>query len=271
MWKVKIKTESTEEESTAVPLHYHFCKREDCNTKNYDGISAKLISVGTQTEGVLRKTKRNKEPETHYVACGLWPKPEEPPVVKKNAAEASVEPVGDGASQSPDKSMASLGMLLRSGKRVKSEVMWPSLDGQVAHAPCIHAANLEKVPKSSVKIHITGLTPIVTLEIVGQAFGWFGNIKSIEFPTNRHPSKPQGRGYAFVQYVCPMDCTLAIEEMNGRSFGGGKLVVKPIEPKKNRHRSRSPLTGRQQSHRSSSQRAGRPSFSSSGNANQDTQ
>ncbi|BFG02773.1 uncharacterized protein DMAD_02188 [Drosophila madeirensis] len=267
MWKVNIKTEPTEEESTAVPVHYHFCQRKDCNTINLDRISAKLISVGTQTEGALRQTKRKEATETNYVACGLWPKPEKPPLVKKKAPEASVEPVGDGASQLPDKSMAPL----PSSKRVESEVKWPSLDGKRAHTPCIHAANLQIVPKSSVKIHITGLTPIVTLEIIGRVFGWFGNIKSIEFPTNRHPSKPQGRGYAFVQYVCPMDCTLAIEKMNGRELGGGKLEVKPIEPNKNRPRSRSPLTGRQQSHRSSSQRAGRHSFSSSGNANQDTQ
>ncbi|SPP78621.1 uncharacterized protein LOC117581600 isoform X2 [Drosophila guanche] len=229
MSTLKIKIEPTEDESTDVPVHYHYCQRETCNT-HFDGISGKLISVGTQTEGALRQTARKESTETNYVACGLWPKPENPPAVKKEAPEASVEPVGDGASQLPDKSMAPL----RSSNRGESGVKWTNLDGQVAHAPCIHAANLEGVPLSSVKIFITGISPFVTREEIGEVFGWFGNIKLIEYPSNRHPSNPQGRGYAFVQYVCPMDCTLAIEKMNGRKLGLGKIEVMPIKPKKKR-------------------------------------
>ncbi|XP_034662760.1 RNA-binding protein with serine-rich domain 1-like [Drosophila subobscura] len=112
---------------------------------------------------------------------------------------------------------------------VQPEIDWATVEGQRCKRPCVHMANAGWIPLSSLKIYIGNLGPLVKQENIGQIFGHFGEMRTVEFPTDRHPINPQGRGFAFVHYVCPSDCTRAIEHMNGRKVGDTNIVVLPFQ------------------------------------------
>ncbi|BFG02771.1 RNA-binding protein with serine-rich domain 1-like [Drosophila madeirensis] len=112
---------------------------------------------------------------------------------------------------------------------VQPDIDWATVEGQRCKPPCVHTPVVGWIPLSSFKIYIGNLGPLVNQENIGQIFGHFGEMRTVEFPTDRHPINPQGRGFAFVHYVCPSDCTRAIEHMNGRKVGDTNIVVLPFQ------------------------------------------
>ncbi|XP_041448674.1 serine/arginine-rich splicing factor 2-like [Drosophila obscura] len=197
-----------------------------------------------------------------------WPK------IKREIPEASPEPLqmasdatsmgtslsfggggGGGGSQLPEKSTAPL----RSSNRLEKAVA-----SRQCHPACVHTGgNGQRVPLSAVKIHVRGLPLSAKREQLSELFGHFGALTAVEYPTNRHPRNPMGRGYAFVQFVCPNACALAIERMNGGTIGGQRIQVAPFQARmlrqalplrsySRRTRSRSRSRSPRRSHRSRS-------------------
>ncbi|XP_041448675.1 serine/arginine repetitive matrix protein 2-like [Drosophila obscura] len=256
------------------PLHYHPCRVLNCLQEE----KRELRSVGSQTHpvGYYAESSMQVEPmeQDELVESTLpsaapelqWPK------IKREIPEASPEPLqmasdatsmatslsfgggdGGGDSQLPEKSTAPL----RNSNRLEKAAA-----SRQCHPSCVHmGGNGKRVPLSSVKIHIRGLPLSVKREQLSELFGHFGELTAVEYPTNRHPRNPMGRGYAFVQFVCPNACALAIERMNGGTIGGQRIQVAPFQARmlrqalpmrsysrRTRSRSRSP----RRSHRSRS-------------------
>ncbi|XP_034124848.1 polyadenylate-binding protein 8 [Drosophila guanche] len=250
----------------AESVHLHACRREECSTKNFEAISGTLRSVGTQTgtqsdsstikiEQALVENFGNEQgiPKTN-AAKWQWPKLNNYPKVKKEAPEASMV-------------LASRAVYpFRIVNRMGFQFPWATLERQRCKRPCVHTANVTSIPLESVKIYIGNLSPLVKQEDIGQIFGHFGEMRTVEFPTDRNPINPQGRGFAFVQYVCPSDCARAIDYMNGCKFGDTFIVVskihkKPVHYNNIRYDTLSPRSHR--SHRSNRDDSRRHRFPSS--------
>ncbi|BFG02778.1 polyadenylate-binding protein 8 [Drosophila madeirensis] len=242
-------------------VHLHACRRKTCSTKNFEANSGTLRSVETQTgrESDSSTTKIKQEqvenidneldiPKTNAAGC-QWPKLNKYPEVKKEAPEATraVDP-------------------LRIVNQMGFHFHWATLDRQRCRLPCVHTANVSSVPLESVKIYIGNLSPLVKQEHIGQIFGHFGTIRTVDFPSDRHPINPQGRGFAFVHYVCPSDCARAIKHMNGCKFGDTFIVVSPLrkKPSRDRHSRYAPRSPRSpRAHRSNRDDSRRQRFPSS--------
>lgn len=81
-------------------------------------------------------------------------------------------------------------------------------------------------PKPS-RIHIGRLTRNVKKEHVIEIFATFGEVRNVEFPTDRfHPQN--GRGFCYVEFVNPDDAETAMKHMDGGQIDGQEVTVAPI-------------------------------------------
>ena len=89
------------------------------------------------------------------------------------------------------------------------------------------------------------MTRNVTKEHVIEIFTCYGEIKNVEFATDRmHPQN--GRGFAYVEYVKTEDAENAMKHMDGGQVDGMEITVAPVLLPKPRMMRRSPMRNNRQ-------------------------
>lgn len=93
------------------------------------------------------------------------------------------------------------------------------------------------------RIHIGRLTRNVTKDHVMEIFSVYGEIKNVEYPTDRfHPYN--GRGFCYVEYANPDDAENAMKHMDGGQIDGNEVTAAPVLHLKPMGMRRSPMRGR---------------------------
>ncbi|KAJ1922492.1 hypothetical protein IWQ60_006483 [Tieghemiomyces parasiticus] len=92
-------------------------------------------------------------------------------------------------------------------------------------------------PANDSSIFICNLDVAVSEYAVLKLFQPFGEIKELKFPFHHQgPRQGQARGYCFLEYTTPAAAAGAILAVNGRTFKGRPLVVKPCSVPKRTNR-----------------------------------
>ncbi len=80
-------------------------------------------------------------------------------------------------------------------------------------------------------IYVGNLDFGATEEAIRSLFQPYGAIERVSLATDRDTGR--SRGFAFVEMTEPADADRAIEELNGKEFGGRSLNVNEARPKAN--------------------------------------
>jgi RNA-binding protein with serine-rich domain 1 len=95
-------------------------------------------------------------------------------------------------------------------------------------------------PLRPLRIHIGRLTRNVTREHVVEIFSVYGEIKNVDFPTDRfHPQN--GRGFCYVEFTNPDDAENAMKHMDGGQIDGNEVTAAPVLNPKPMAMRRSPM------------------------------
>lgn len=79
------------------------------------------------------------------------------------------------------------------------------------------------------KIYIGNLPFSTTDDDLRESFGAYGAVDSAQVVTDRESGR--SRGFGFVEMPSDGEAQAAIEEMNGKDFGGRSLTVNQAKPR----------------------------------------
>ncbi len=84
------------------------------------------------------------------------------------------------------------------------------------------------------KLYVGNLSFRTTSEELKDAFGSVGTVESASVIEDRDTGR--SRGFAFVEMATPEEAAAAIEQFNGKDFGGRNLTVNEAKPREDRGR-----------------------------------
>lgn len=84
------------------------------------------------------------------------------------------------------------------------------------------------------KLYVGNLSFRTTSEELREAFGAAGTVESASVIEDRDTGR--SRGFAFVEMATPEEAAAAIEQFNGKDFGGRNLTVNEAKPREDRGR-----------------------------------
>src|SRR6266705_4890519 len=82
------------------------------------------------------------------------------------------------------------------------------------------------------KLYVGNLSFRTTSEELREAFSAVGTVESASVIEDRETGR--SRGFAFVEMATPEEAAKAIEEFNGKDFGGRNLTVNEAKPRADR-------------------------------------
>jgi cold-inducible RNA-binding protein len=82
------------------------------------------------------------------------------------------------------------------------------------------------------KLYVGNLSFHTTSEELKEAFSAAGTVESASVIEDRETGR--SRGFAFVEMATPEEAAAAIEQFNGKDFGGRNLTVNEAKPKADR-------------------------------------
>lgn len=82
------------------------------------------------------------------------------------------------------------------------------------------------------KLYVGNLSFRTTSEELREAFGAVGTVESASVIEDRDTGR--SRGFAFVEMATPEEAAAAIEQFNGKDFGGRQLTVNEAKPRADR-------------------------------------
>ena len=82
------------------------------------------------------------------------------------------------------------------------------------------------------KLYVGNLSFRTTSEELKEAFGALGTVESASVIEDRDTGR--SRGFAFVEMATPEEAAAAIEQFNGKDFGGRNLTVNEAKPRTER-------------------------------------
>ena len=82
------------------------------------------------------------------------------------------------------------------------------------------------------KLYVGNLSFRTTSEELREAFAAVGTVESASVIEDRDTGR--SRGFAFVEMATPEEAAKAIEEFNGKDFGGRNLTVNEAKPRADR-------------------------------------
>jgi cold-inducible RNA-binding protein len=85
------------------------------------------------------------------------------------------------------------------------------------------------------KLYVGNLSFRTTSEELKDAFAAVGTVESASVIEDRDTGR--SRGFAFVEMATPEEAAAAIEQFNGKDFGGRNLTVNEAKPREDRGRS----------------------------------
>ncbi len=84
------------------------------------------------------------------------------------------------------------------------------------------------------KLYVGNLSFRTTSEELKDAFASVGTVESASVIEDRDTGR--SRGFAFVEMATPEEAAAAIEQFNGKDFGGRNLTVNEAKPREDRGR-----------------------------------
>ncbi len=84
------------------------------------------------------------------------------------------------------------------------------------------------------RLYVGNLSFRTTSEELREAFSTVGTVESASVIEDRETGR--SRGFAFVEMATPEDAAAAIEQFNGKDFGGRNLTVNEAKPRTERGR-----------------------------------
>jgi cold-inducible RNA-binding protein len=84
------------------------------------------------------------------------------------------------------------------------------------------------------KLYVGNLSFQTSESDLRQLFETYGSVSSCNVIMDRMTDRP--RGFAFVEMASPAEASKAIEDLNGKDFGGRALVVNEAKPREDRPR-----------------------------------
>ena len=82
------------------------------------------------------------------------------------------------------------------------------------------------------KLYVGNLSFRTTSEDLREAFATVGTVESATVIEDRDTGR--SRGFGFVEMATPEEATAAIEQFNGKEFGGRNLTVNEAKPRADR-------------------------------------
>jgi RNA recognition motif-containing protein len=82
------------------------------------------------------------------------------------------------------------------------------------------------------KLYVGNLSFRTTSEELKEAFAAVGTVESASVIEDRDTGR--SRGFAFVEMATPEEAAAAIEQFNGKDFGGRNLTVNEAKPREDR-------------------------------------
>lgn len=82
----------------------------------------------------------------------------------------------------------------------------------------------------------------MTKDHVQEIFATYGEIKTVDFPTERFHNNI-GRGFCYVEYMVPEDAEMAMKKMDGGFIDGAEVAVAPVNKPQMPMMRRSPMRG----------------------------
>lgn len=90
----------------------------------------------------------------------------------------------------------------------------------------------EKLIRMATKLYVGNLSFRTTSEELREAFSAVGTVESASVIEDRETGR--SRGFAFVEMATPEEAAAAIEQFNGKDFGGRNLTVNEAKPRTDR-------------------------------------
>jgi RNA recognition motif-containing protein len=96
--------------------------------------------------------------------------------------------------------------------------------------PALHS--IQRIEKMGTKLYVGNLSFRTTSEELREAFSAAGTVESASVIEDRDTGR--SRGFAFVEMGTAEEAAAAIEQFNGKDFGGRNLTVNEAKPRENR-------------------------------------
>jgi RNA recognition motif-containing protein len=96
--------------------------------------------------------------------------------------------------------------------------------------PALHS--MQRIEKMGTKLYVGNLSFRTTGEELRDAFATVGTVESASVIEDRDTGR--SRGFAFVEMGTPEEAAAAIEQFNGKDFGGRNLTVNEAKPRTDR-------------------------------------
>jgi RNA recognition motif-containing protein len=92
--------------------------------------------------------------------------------------------------------------------------------------------SIQRIEKMGTKLYVGNLSFRTTSEELREAFAAVGTVESASVIEDRDTGR--SRGFAFVEMATPEEAAAAIEQFNGKDFGGRNLTVNEAKPRTDR-------------------------------------
>jgi RNA recognition motif-containing protein len=92
--------------------------------------------------------------------------------------------------------------------------------------------SIQRIEKMGTKLYVGNLSFRTTSEELREAFAAVGTVESASVIEDRDTGR--SRGFAFVEMTTPEAAAAAIEQFNGKDFGGRNLTVNEAKPRTDR-------------------------------------
>jgi RNA recognition motif-containing protein len=92
--------------------------------------------------------------------------------------------------------------------------------------------SIQRIEKMGTKLYVGNLSFRTTSEELREAFAAVGTVESASVIEDRDTGR--SRGFAFVEMTTPEEAAAAIEQFNGKDFGGRNLTVNEAKPRTDR-------------------------------------
>lgn len=89
-----------------------------------------------------------------------------------------------------------------------------------------------KLIRMATKLYVGNLSFRTTSEELREAFSAVGTVESASVIEDRETGR--SRGFAFIEMATPEEAAAAIEQFNGKDFGGRNLTVNEAKPRTDR-------------------------------------
>lgn len=173
-------------------------------------------SSSSSSSGGDRRKRRQSRSKSRSIARKLDSKEKDGKDVPKSRERARLSSERDGSKRRGS-----------SAHSKSKDITRRSRDRSRSRSTSVRRKREKSPTPRPARIHIGRLTRNVTKEHILEIFGSYGEIKNVEFPTDRfHPNN--NRGFCYVEFMNPDDAESAMKHMDGGQIDGQEVTAAPV-------------------------------------------